>query len=125
MARKKTKSATVKKTKKRTRSMVRRTRRTRTRTVTRRRSSRRSSGVGGIKGIFKKGIVKDVALGVGSGMTTKIVMDRVAPQFSGIASVGAGFLGGGLIGGAVNLFLNGGLSAFGIGGSSQQGGLSV
>jgi len=98
--------------------------RTRTRTVTRRSSSRRS-GIGGIKGIFKKGIVKDVALGVGSGMTTKIVMDRVAPQFSGIASVGAGFLGGGLIGGAVNLFLNGGLSAFGLGGSSQQGGLSV
>jgi len=79
----------------------------------------------GIGGIFKHGIVKNVAMGVGAGAITKLVADRFAPQFSGIASVGAGFLGGGIVGGAVNLFLNGGLSTLGFGGQSGGGGDSL
>lgn len=75
--------------------------------------SRSRRGLSSIGGFFRSGPVNKIALGLGSGALATIILSRVAPQFSGIGSVGAGFLGGGLIGGVANLFLTGGLSQLG------------
>ena len=89
--------------------MVRR--RSRTRSV-RRRSSR---AFGGIGSSLKTGVIGDVVKGIGAGSLVSLVMSRVAPNSSitPIASVGAGFLTGGVVGGAANLILSGGLSQLG------------
>jgi hypothetical protein len=89
--------------------MVRR--RTRTRSI-RRRSSR---AFGGIGSSLKTGVIGDVVKGIGAGSLVSLVMSRVAPNSSitPIASVGAGFLTGGVVGGAANLILSGGLSQLG------------
>ena len=62
---------------------------------------------------MKGGTVGNIVKGLGAGALATIVLQRVAPQFTGIGSVGAGFLGGGVIGGVANLFLTGGLSSLG------------
>lgn len=77
---------------------------------------RRSRSVGrGIGSSFKTGIIGDVVKGIGAGSLVGLVMSRVAPNstITPIASTGAAFLTGGLVGGAANLILSGGLSNLG------------
>ena len=106
----KRKSAKVKRRTTIRKPMVRR--RSRTRSV-RRRSSR---AFGGIGSSLKTGVIGDVVKGIGAGSLVSLVMSRVAPNSSitPIAATGAAFLTGGLIGGAANLILTGGLSLGGI-----------
>ena len=82
------------------------------RTITRR-VSRKSRGIGSS---LKTGIIGDVVKGIGAGSLITLVMSRVAPNSSitPIASTGAAFLTGGIVGGAANLILSGGLSLGGI-----------
>jgi len=97
----------------------------RRKTVARRRSSSRTKSIGSF---LKGGTVGNVVKGLGAGALATIVLQRVAPSFTGIGSVGAGFLGGGLVGGVANLFLTGGLSSLGGlfgGGGGQDGGESI
>ena len=79
----------------------------------RRTASRSSRGIGSS---LKTGIIGDVVKGIGAGSLVGLVMARVAPNSSitPIASTGAAFLTGGLVGGAANLLLTGGLSLGGI-----------
>ena len=80
----------------------------RSRTVTR----RTSSVTRGIGSSLKTGMISDIIKGIGAGSLATLVVGRVAPQYAPIASIGAGFLaGGGIIGGAANLLLSGGLSS--------------
>lgn len=77
---------------------------------------RRSRSIGrGIGSSFKTGIIGDVVKGIGAGSLVGLVMARIAPNSSitPIASTGAAFLTGGLVGGAANLILSGGLSNLG------------
>ena len=79
-----------------------------------RRSTRRASR--GIGSSLKTGVIGDVVKGIGAGSLVSLVMGRVAPNSSitPIASTGAAFLTGGIVGGAANLLLTGGLSLGGI-----------
>ena len=88
------------------------------RSVMKRRSRtirRRTSSMGkGIGSSLKTGMISDIIKGIGAGSLATLVVGRVAPQYAPIASIGAGFLaGGGIIGGAANLLLSGGLSSIG------------
>ena len=84
----------------------------RKRTITRR-VSRKGRGIGSS---LKTGVIGDVVKGIGAGSLVSLVMSRVAPNSSitPIASTGAAFLSGGIVGGAANLVLQGGLSLGGI-----------
>jgi hypothetical protein len=88
------------------RSMVKR------RTTIRRRSSSMGRGIGSS---LKTGVIGDVVKGIGAGSLVSLVMSRVAPNSSitPIAATGAAFLTGGIVGGAANLILTGGLSQLG------------
>ena len=88
------------------------------RTITRR-VSRTSRGIGSS---LKTGVIGDVVKGIGAGSLVSLVMSRVAPNSSitPIASTGAAFLTGGIVGGAANLILSGGLSLGGIFGGSAS-----
>lgn len=124
----KTKRRKVKKTLKRrstlSRAMPRRRRRKQGRRMTVSRGIRRTRR--GIGSIFKSGLVGKAVVGVGAATVTGLVMNRVAPQFTGIGSIGAGFLAGGPVGGIAALLLNGGLGALNLGfGSGNQGGQTV
>ena len=100
----KRKSTPLKRALPRKRTMVKR----RSRTV-RRRSSSMTRGIGSS---LKTGMISDIIKGIGAGSLATLVVGRVAPQYAPIASIGAGFLaGGGIIGGAANLLLSGGLSS--------------
>jgi hypothetical protein len=100
----KRKSTPLKRASPRKRTMVKR----RSRTV-RRRSSSMTRGIGSS---LKTGMISDIIKGIGAGSLATLVVGRVAPQYAPIASIGAGFLaGGGIIGGAANLLLSGGLSS--------------
>ncbi len=90
----------------------------RRRTITRR-VSRKSRGIGSS---LKTGVIGDVVKGIGAGSLVSLVMSRVAPNSSitPIASTGAAFLTGGIVGGAANLILSGGLSLGGIFGGSAS-----
>jgi hypothetical protein len=83
--------------------------------VSRRRKYTRSArrGTKGIGSSLKTGMIGEVVKGIGAGTLASVVVSRVAPQYAPIASVGAGFLTGGIIGGAANLLLSGGLSSLG------------
>ena len=120
------KARTVKKTPVRRRKTVTTKRKTtplrraspRKRTMVKRRSSIRRVARRGSKGIgssLKTGIIGDVVKGIGAGSLVSLVMSRVAPNSSitPIASTGAAFLTGGIVGGAANLILSGGLSQLG------------
>ena len=98
------KTKTIKRTTKPKRTMVRR----RTRYT---RSVRR--GGKGIASSLKTGMIGEIVKGIGAGSLATVVVGRVAPQYAPIASVGAGFLTGGIIGGAANLLLSGGLQSIG------------
>ena len=77
---------------------------------------RRSRSVGrGIGSSLKTGIIGEVVKGIGAGSLVSLVMSRVAPNSSitPIAATGAAFLTGGIVGGAANLILTGGLSQLG------------
>ena len=77
---------------------------------------RRSSSMGrGIGSSLKTGVIGDVVKGIGAGSLVSLVMSRVAPSSSitPIAATGAAFLTGGIVGGAANLILTGGLSQLG------------
>jgi hypothetical protein len=91
--------------------------------MARRRSIRRTArrGSRGIGSSLKTGIIGDVVKGIGAGSLVGLVMARVAPNSSitPIASTGAAFLSGGLVGGAANLLLTGGLSLGGIFGGAS------
>ena len=118
---------TVKKTPTRKRKSVTTKRKTtplrraapRKRTMVKRRSRsirRRSSSMGrGIGSSLKTGVIGDVVKGIGAGSLVSLVMSRVAPNSSitPIAATGAAFLTGGIVGGAANLILTGGLSQLG------------
>ena len=117
---------TVKKTPTRKRKSVTTKRKTtplrraapRKRTMVKRRSSIRRVARRGSKGIgssLKTGVIGDVVKGIGAGSLITLVMSRVAPNSSitPIASTGAAFLTGGLVGGAANLILTGGLGQLG------------
>ena len=84
-----------------------------------RRSSRRASR--GIGSSLKTGVIGDVVKGIGAGSLVSLVMGRVAPgsSITPIASTGAAFLTGGIVGGAANLLLTGGLSLGGIFGGAS------
>ena len=86
--------------------------------MARRRSIRRTArrGSRGIGSSLKTGVIGDVVKGIGAGSLVSLVMGRVAPNSSitPIASTGAAFLTGGIVGGAANLLLTGGLSLGGI-----------
>ena len=93
-------------------------RRTPKRSMVKRRSTirRRSSSMGrGIGSSLKTGVIGDVVKGIGAGSLVSLVMSRVAPNSSitPIAATGAAFLTGGIVGGAANLILTGGLSQLG------------
>ena len=126
------KARTVKKTPVRRRKTVTTKRKTtplrraspRKRTMVKRRSSIRRVARRGSKGIgssLKTGIIGDVVKGIGAGSLVSLVMSRVAPNSSitPIASTGAAFLTGGIVGGAANLILTGGLSLGGIFGGAS------
>ena len=90
----------------------------RRRTMVKRRSSIRRVARRGSKGIgssLKTGVIGDVVKGIGAGSLVSLVMSRVAPNSSitPIAATGAAFLTGGIVGGAANLILSGGLSQLG------------
>jgi len=128
--------ARTRKRRPRRRATVKRRRR-RTVTVARRRSRRRSSVSRGFRAtksgvgrIFKSGIIGKAVTGIGAATVATLVLDRVAPQFSPIGSMAAGFLGGGIVGGGINLLLSGGLGLlggglFGGGNGGQGGGESL
>lgn len=102
----KRKSAPLRRASPRKRTMVKR----------RTRIARRSRSVGrGIGSSLKTGVIGDVVKGIGSASLITLVMSRVAPNSSitPIASTGAAFLSGGLVGGAANLILTGGLGQLG------------
>ena len=120
------KARTVKKTPVRRRKTVTTKRKTtplrraspRKRTMVKRRSSIRRVARRGSKGIgssLKTGVIGDVVKGIGAGSLITLVMSRVAPgsSITPIASTGAAFLTGGLVGGAANLILTGGLGQLG------------
>ena len=120
------KARTVKKTPTRKRKTVTTKRKTtplrraapRRKTMVKRRSSIRRVARRGSKGIgssLKTGIIGDVVKGIGAGSLVSLVMSRVAPNSSitPIAATGAAFLTGGIVGGAANLILSGGLGQLG------------
>lgn len=119
---KKTKRSTTK-TKRKTPTKRRITAKVKRRTTIRkpmvkRRSSIRRVARRGSRGIgssLKTGIIGDVVKGIGAGSLVSLVMSRVAPNSSitPIASTGAAFLTGGIVGGAANLILTGGLGQLG------------
>ena len=77
---------------------------------------RRSSSMGrGIGSSLKTGVIGDVVKGIGAGSLVSLVMSRVAPSSSitPIAATGAAFLTGGIVGGAANLIVSGGLGQLG------------
>jgi hypothetical protein len=90
------------------------------RTTIRRRTSSMGRGIGSS---LKTGVIGDVVKGIGAGSLVSLVMSRVAPNSSitPIAATGAAFLTGGIVGGAANLILTGGLSQLGgmFGGASM------
>jgi hypothetical protein len=93
-------------------------RRTPRKSMVKRRSTirRRTSSMGrGIGSSLKTGVIGDVVKGIGAGSLVSLVMSRVAPNSSitPIAATGAAFLTGGIVGGAANLILSGGLSQLG------------
>ena len=113
-------SSTKRKTASLTRAKPRRKTMVKRRSTIRRRSSSMGRGIGSS---LKTGMIGDVVKGIGAGSLVSLVMSRVAPNSSitPIAATGAAFLTGGLIGGAANLILTGGLSLGGIfGGQSAS-----
>ena len=105
----KRKSIPLRRASTRKRTMVKRRSRT---TSVRRRSSK---AFGGIGSSLKTGVIGDITRGIGTGSLVTLVMSRVAPgsSITPIAATGAAFLSGGIIGGAANLILTGGLSQLG------------
>ena len=103
----KRKSTPLKRASPRKRTMVNRRRSKLRRTV-----SRGSKGIGSS---LKTGVIGDVVKGIGAGSLVSLVMSRVAPgsSITPIAATGAAFLTGGIVGGAANLILTGGLSQLG------------
>ena len=98
----------------------------RKRTMVKRRSRISRVARRGSKGIgssLKTGVIGDVIKGIGAGSLITLVMSRVAPNSSitPIAATGAAFLSGGIVGGAANLILTGGLGQLGgmFGGSAS------
>ena len=77
----------------------------------------RNTRKGGMKiaSSLKTGVIGEVVKGIGAGSLITLVMNRVAPNSSltPIVSTGAAFVTGGLVGGAANLILSGGLSQMG------------
>ena len=83
--------------------------------VKRRTRYARSARKGGMRigSSLKTGMIGEIVKGIGAGSLATIVVGRVAPQYAPIASIGAGFLTGGIVGGAANLLLSGGLTSLG------------
>lgn len=69
-----------------------------------RRSMRKSSSK--IGGFFKSGMVGKAVAGIGAATLVGVVMNQVAPQFSGIAAPVAGFAAGGPVGGIASIIVS-------------------
>jgi hypothetical protein len=90
----------------------------RKRTMVKRRTRfTRSARKGGMRigSSLKTGVIGEIVKGIGAGSLVSLVMSRVAPgsSLTPIAATGAAFLTGGIVGGAANLILTGGLSQLG------------
>lgn len=75
-----------------------------------RRSFRRRSvtkGFGRIGSSLKSGIIGEAIKGAGAAQLSHLFADRVAPQYSSIIGVGAGFAAGGIVGGVAAAFTEG------------------
>ena len=127
--RKTTKNRTVKRGKSSTKSRKSTTtnkRSTPKRTMAKKRFPRARKTGKSISSSLKTGVIGEVVKGIGAGSLVSLVMSRVAPNspITPIASTGAAFLTGGLVGGAANLIVSGGLgqlgSMFGGGASMPQ-----
>ena len=85
--------------------------------VSRRRNISRRTRKGGLKigNSLKTGIIGEVVKGIGAGSLVGMVMNRVLPgsNITPIASTAAAFLAGGVVGGASQVVLSGGLANFG------------
>ena len=68
-----------------------------------------------ISSSLKTGVIGEVVKGIGAGSLVSLVMSRVMPNspITPIAATGAAFLTGGLVGGAANLIVSGGLGQLG------------
>ena len=79
-----------------------------------------------ISSSLKTGVIGEVVKGIGAGSLVSLVMSRVMPNspITPIAATGAAFLTGGIVGGAANLIVSGGLGQlcgmFGGGASMPQ-----
>jgi hypothetical protein len=116
---KRTKSATVKR-----KSVSRSSNTMKRRTSKRRSPSRRNK----VTGFLQNPTLKKVFIGAGTGAVVGTVVGQIAPQYAQLAGTASAFITGGPIGGAVSLFLNGGLSQLtgllsGGGSTTQTGGL--
>jgi len=79
-------------------------------TMKRRSSSRRKSvsrGFGRIGSSLKTGMIGEAIKGAGAAQLSHLFADRVAPQYSNIIGVGAGFAAGGIVGGIAAAFTEG------------------
>jgi len=103
---------------------VYRSARRRTSMPRRRMMARRSrSGLSGITGFFRRGIVSDAVRGIGGGAIAGIILDRTIPQYAPIGNLAGGFLAGGLWGGIINALVSGAVTGLSLAGV-QSGGTS-
>ena len=116
--RKTTKNRTVKRGKSSTKSRKSTTtnkRSTPKRTMAKKRFPRARKTGKGIASSLKTGVIGEVVKGIGAGSLVSLVMSRVMPNspITPIAATGAAFLTGGIVGGAANLIVSGGLGQLG------------
>jgi hypothetical protein len=84
-------------------------RKNKTNTMKRSSSRRRSvsRGFGRVGSSLKSGIIGEAIKGAGAAQLSHLFADRVAPQYSSIIGVGAGFAAGGVVGGIAAAFTEG------------------
>ena len=111
------KKVTKRVTKKRKTAKINKPKTRRKTMVSRRRNISRRTRKGGLKigNSLKTGIIGEVVKGIGAGSLVGMVMNRVLPNsnITPIASTAAAFLAGGVVGGASQVVLSGGLANFG------------
>jgi hypothetical protein len=117
-ATKSTKKSTAKKRKttpKKRKTTTTNKRSTPKRTMAKKRFTRARKTGKSISSSLKTGVIGEVVKGIGAGSLVSLVMSRVAPNspITPIAATGAAFLTGGLVGGAANLIVSGGLGQLG------------
>ena len=85
------------------------------RTMAKKRFTRARKTGKSISSSLKTGVIGEVVKGIGAGSLVSLVMSRVMPNspITPIAATGAAFLTGGIVGGAANLIVSGGLGQLG------------